>query len=283
MAWLTSQARRMASLLHSITLDLNPDSTEFCPWPGHHALLAVGTYQLDEASQQRLGRLHLYQMVHGSSLVGGRAHPRDGDDDAAEAEECDAGSPGASTTDEEAGEAHSSTRLRRGPAAGSGPQLLLAQQLDVPGIFDLKWSPQLLGNRRPAEMQCGGGPWLGAALADGSMRAYRLLQPSEGEEEVGRSAALAEEFRCNAFPSGGGMALSLDWASDYGCGCSPGEEGAGIPTPNDLMRGDVALSSSSGYLSLLKVLLAFHVLSPLFFCFCIAAVSFPASAQSIGC
>lgn len=52
----------MGARLHQeILLELNADSTEYCPNKEYHNILAVGTYQLDEATQQRLGRLFLYQ------------------------------------------------------------------------------------------------------------------------------------------------------------------------------------------------------------------------------
>ncbi|KAK9827230.1 hypothetical protein WJX74_011066 [Apatococcus lobatus] len=38
---------------------LNADFAAFCPVDGMQQLLAVGTYQLDETSQKRVGRLHL--------------------------------------------------------------------------------------------------------------------------------------------------------------------------------------------------------------------------------
>lgn len=43
-------------------LDLNADCVEFCPSAGHEHLLAVGTYQLDEATKTRHGRLLLYSL-----------------------------------------------------------------------------------------------------------------------------------------------------------------------------------------------------------------------------
>ncbi|GAX76359.1 hypothetical protein CEUSTIGMA_g3805.t1 [Chlamydomonas eustigma] len=52
----------MALLYAAINLDLNADSTEFCPWQYHERLLAVGTYQLDEATRQRQGLLYLYKV-----------------------------------------------------------------------------------------------------------------------------------------------------------------------------------------------------------------------------
>lgn len=50
----------MACLHHESVLTVNPDSTEFCPLQDLRNLLAVGTYQLDEKTQDRHGLLHLY-------------------------------------------------------------------------------------------------------------------------------------------------------------------------------------------------------------------------------
>ena len=48
-------------MLHaSLETPLNADFAAFCPVEGLHRLLAIGTYQLDEKSQTRLGRLHLF-------------------------------------------------------------------------------------------------------------------------------------------------------------------------------------------------------------------------------
>lgn len=44
----------------SIETPLNADFSGFCPANGLQHLLAVGTYQLDESSQKRLGRLHIF-------------------------------------------------------------------------------------------------------------------------------------------------------------------------------------------------------------------------------
>ena len=55
-------------MLHdSITLEVNADSTEWCPWLGHQELLAVGTYQLDEITQERLGIIHIYGLDEGKA------------------------------------------------------------------------------------------------------------------------------------------------------------------------------------------------------------------------
>ena len=53
----------MQRVHQEIILSLNADSTEFCPIDGLQHLLAVGTYELDEASQRRQGLLHLYALT----------------------------------------------------------------------------------------------------------------------------------------------------------------------------------------------------------------------------
>ena len=58
----------MAVLHEERKLELNADCAEFCPFPGHQDLLAVGTYQLDEQKQQRHGRLHLFRNVQHQRL-----------------------------------------------------------------------------------------------------------------------------------------------------------------------------------------------------------------------
>ena len=55
-------------MLHAATqTPLNADFAAFCPVAGLHHLLAVGTYQLDDTSQTRLGRLHLYDTTRDGS------------------------------------------------------------------------------------------------------------------------------------------------------------------------------------------------------------------------
>lgn len=57
----------MAVLHDQRVLGINTDCAEFCTHPQHHDLLAVAAYQLDEASQQRVGRVMLYR----SAAAGG--------------------------------------------------------------------------------------------------------------------------------------------------------------------------------------------------------------------
>ena len=60
----------MQHLHHEIILSLNADSTEFCPIDGLQHLLAVGTYELDEATQRRQGLLHLYALIRSPAADG---------------------------------------------------------------------------------------------------------------------------------------------------------------------------------------------------------------------
>ncbi|GIL46044.1 hypothetical protein Vafri_3131 [Volvox africanus] len=46
-------------IMYSEVLDFNADCAEFCPLPGLNYLLALGTYQLLEETQERLGRCYL--------------------------------------------------------------------------------------------------------------------------------------------------------------------------------------------------------------------------------
>jgi hypothetical protein len=52
----------MSKCHQELLLELNADCAEFCTVPEHHQWLAVGTYQLNETSSTRLGRLYLYSL-----------------------------------------------------------------------------------------------------------------------------------------------------------------------------------------------------------------------------
>lgn len=54
----------MPTLHQELILDINTDCAEFCPDPAQPDLLAVGTYQLDEATSTRAGVLHIYSLLH---------------------------------------------------------------------------------------------------------------------------------------------------------------------------------------------------------------------------
>lgn len=53
-----------------LILDLNTDVAEFCTAPQYYNWLAVGTYQLDEATRERHGRLHLCSLASSSQTQG---------------------------------------------------------------------------------------------------------------------------------------------------------------------------------------------------------------------
>lgn len=56
--------------LQELILGLNTDVAEFCTVPHNYNWLAVGTYQLDEATRERHGRLHLYSLASSSQTHG---------------------------------------------------------------------------------------------------------------------------------------------------------------------------------------------------------------------
>ena len=61
---MTTEPDKIVATTHQeLTLDLNADVAEWCPLPGPHSrLLAAGTYELDEITQQREGRIYLYKL-----------------------------------------------------------------------------------------------------------------------------------------------------------------------------------------------------------------------------
>ena len=56
------------ALLDKRVLDLPADCAEFCPDSNGNHLLAAGTYELNEQTQQRTGRLYLYAVQQVSSV-----------------------------------------------------------------------------------------------------------------------------------------------------------------------------------------------------------------------
>ena len=95
----------MCSLYEEVVLTINADSTEFCPLVGLQDLLAVGTYQLQESSQERHGLLQLYRLR----------------------------TPEAQELDEEDMAKH---------ARDAAWQLQLLHTLPISGIFDMRWRRQ---------------------------------------------------------------------------------------------------------------------------------------------
>ncbi|GIL96966.1 hypothetical protein Vretimale_2686 [Volvox reticuliferus] len=54
-------------IIHSEALGFNADCAEFCPHPGLNYLLALGTYQLVEETQERVGRCYLRALQLGGA------------------------------------------------------------------------------------------------------------------------------------------------------------------------------------------------------------------------
>jgi diphthamide biosynthesis protein 7 len=180
----------LAATLHaSEVLDLNADVAEFCAEScsggGHdggggggsgRALLAVGTYELQEATQTRAGQLYMYDVSVSSPPT-----PPD----------ANSGAP-----------APLVARMAR--AAPPRP---------CPGIFDLKWRLAAGGGDRRGE---GREWQLGLALADGTLqllavRAGSAAAGGDGADEAApRAVALSPLAACAAAPEGT-MALHLDW------------------------------------------------------------------------
>ena len=167
-----------STTLHdSCILPLNACSAEFCPSPLHRNFLAIGTYQLqdksnDEHQGERIGRLFLYSV-----------HQRGKED---------------------GGHQLSLSHVEPSPSSRSSSDL----PGYLPGIFDLKWS-------RGYEEE----PILAAAMADGSIRLYKLLSSTlsthqgfigdQGLQELSRCQACTHP--ANAVEKIGNMSLSLDW------------------------------------------------------------------------
>lgn len=129
----------MARLHQALVLDLNTDVAEFCPHPEAADYLAVSTYQLQEETQTRIGRLHLYSLTSASGA-----------------------SPQADAS------------ARHEEPSNSDYALRLEAACDVPGIFDHKWRPAAGGNddtgcRPPPEAL-----QLGLALADGTFQLHQV-------------------------------------------------------------------------------------------------------------
>jgi hypothetical protein len=147
-------------LVHE-TLGLNTDSTECCPIPGLRHLLAVGAYELDEATKTRRGRIWLKALrarqsgqndVHlAEDQKGMQACIPDHDAP-------DNAQPSSQQVPPESSEAHSVVVLKE------------ACSIDPPGVFDLKWQPWAPANSSSTQQP---NAVLGAALADGSLRLYQ--------------------------------------------------------------------------------------------------------------
>jgi hypothetical protein len=155
---MTDNEKESRSTTHQeLTLALNADVAEWCPLPAstHRRLLAAGTYQLNETTQEREGRLYIYKL-EGKIKKDGKL------------------------------------------------SLQCATTYNLPGIFDLKWLPEIFSssifsdeNQQQARIV--------AALADGSLSLLTVLHTDKEETD---GAEVIEVSKVES-PEGG-MALSLD-------------------------------------------------------------------------
>ncbi|KAG2491410.1 hypothetical protein HYH03_010200 [Edaphochlamys debaryana] len=214
------------------TLDYCADAAEFCPVPGLTRLLALGTYQLIEAEQRRVGRCYLLRLTPQRDSAAAEAEAAGGDGAAAAGERAEQQHTSAAAGQEEEAEAEAS-----GGWTPGGVERL--SNVDVPGVFDIKWAPAgaaccSSGRGGAAEAEDGRGQRavLGAALADGSVR---LLEVADNTDEAGCSQPeLHESAQVAAFS--GAMALSLDWQGNSEAG-----------------QDRIATSSSAGTLAVIQV------------------------------
>ncbi|KXZ51559.1 hypothetical protein GPECTOR_12g522 [Gonium pectorale] len=132
-------------LVHSEYLELNADCAEFCPTPGLTHLLALGTYQLVEETQERVGRCYLRALR--GPWPGCGVGPASGEG-----------------------------------AAGGGSSVSVGASccVDLPGIFDLKWRPAGEEAGGSGGRESRGLAVLGAALADGTVRLLEAMAVSGG-------------------------------------------------------------------------------------------------------
>lgn len=176
------------------TLSLNTDVAEWCPLPAAARLLAVGTYQLDEASQTRQGGLHLFTL-----------HSQQADGAAGDA---------------------AAAAAARAAAPACSQRLVQAACLDLPGVFDLRWHPRSAmptlaaaladGSVRvlalSSSSSSGGGGEGGGS--DSSCASWEQVEAAVAAAGAAGPAAAA------TLPSSGeaeGMAVSLDYSRCQGC------------------------------------------------------------------
>ena len=197
---LALQCRKMPAHCHDRkTLPLPADVAEWCPHPAALSALAVGTYQLDEGSQKRVGRLHMHRLERPEAAAA----------EAAEAAQ----------------------------QALPPPPLRLYQlfALDLPGIFDLRWHPASAMPRLAAALADGSVRLLdfGAELAAGGSgdagAIPRVTQLHGGEEAAQGMAVSLDYSRCPSCP---GEQLAVSFSSGelqlFQVGCSPHVHAAGL-------------------------------------------------------
>ena len=174
-----------SSLQHhaDLTLELHADVADWNPNTGFQRLLAVGTYELDEATRLRHGRLYTYEVV-----LGRRDHPGVDDDDDDDDDDDGVGDD------------------RDSPLSKQSATLRLAHTVgDLPGIFDLQFiqagasSPSPLPSPSPSPSPSSSpsspsspsfigsrGTMVALALADGTVR---IVDACSGDEAARSSVA----------------------------------------------------------------------------------------------
>lgn len=163
---------------------LPADVAEWCPHPEALQVLAVGSYKLNEATQTRQGRLHMYSVSRPAPPTGG------GD------------APAAAT---------GSGDVPR-PAPHLEP---LATLDDLPGLFDLRWHPRSAMPQLAAALADGSVRLLtfAAALAAGGAAAQpcSVETVSQGEEAAAEGMAVSVDYsRAGAAP---GEQLAASYSS----------------------------------------------------------------------
>jgi hypothetical protein len=149
-------------LLVQETLGLNSDSTECCPVPGLRHLLAVGAYELDEATNTRRGGIWLKAL---------RARRAEQHDDELTVDQ--KGVQACIPTVAQDSTQHSKQQVPSATKAQGAMVLEETCSIDPPGVFDLKWQPWICSSSTATQQPTA---LLGAALADGSLRLYQVGQ-----------------------------------------------------------------------------------------------------------
>lgn len=168
-------------------LPLNTDVAEWCPQQGAQRLLAVGTYQLNEATQQRQGAVHLFRLEGPAQEEAGQA---------------------AGAAVQPGGDQDAVGQDTEGASSLQSLRLVELSSLQLPGVFDLRWNPR-------SAM-----PQLAAALADGSVRVMtfdQMLNDLDSEPLLPPAVQLHNTSADSDEQAAGGMAVSLDYTRCTGC------------------------------------------------------------------
>ena len=203
------------TLIASRTLDLHADVAEWCPITGRQHLLAVGTYELQEERNKRIGR---YATQRGHRDQQARL-VCDGADLASRLLIFDVGVSACGD-----GDSHE-LRIADQQTQSAKPLEHPLAQLDMAGIFDIKW--------QPAATPHAAYPLLVAALADGNVSLMDVVsqtsRPAKPDDPSDRRAEPVAQDQCSgrgdsceplrlrmlsaaAVAQSTAMVLSVDWS-----------------------------------------------------------------------